>query len=867
MFTNKLKKLFVLVCLAGLLLPLAAAGKVEVQIEPQVVRAGEAAYLVLRSTDGTRNQPLSGRLPRVDGLEWLGGTMQSSQTRIINGRRSSVFELKIPFLVTKPGSYTIPSMSLTHSKERTRKITFDAVEARYQTRSGYGRRTAETSRRSSGDEGEGGLTPEEIMFMETDIPGRRPFYYLGEEIPLEVNIYVLEGVRPQLTWPRIEFGEKSSAVFRDHKQSNPDNPNFAGMTQHRVERGGRDYILYSFRTALRPISAGKLEFTVHENAALIVRDNRRSRSADPFEDFFGDSFFSRSRQVARNMSAKRDVLEIRNLPPVPEGVRFTGLVGRWESQVTLSPPPYKVGEPVTLKVELQGNGSTDTLRTWGLDLKGFRVYPPEVERNPSGAEIRYVLIPTESSDGKTENVTFGPYAVFNDGKYSTKEFKRAVMIEKGSAVIPGNAKSYSVDAPAAAVPAVQKDEPKRKAEDILYLKKEEGRKIPLPPEVNIGGGIAVILGAAVFFIIALTVFLVRNARAGDPDYKRKAAAHARKHELLARLKKLPPEEIPAQCAGDIASFLADSQGLPPGSDLAECAAAVKERSPELAGMLEEISQAAWMPSVKARFTPDFRSALVKALGKIAVIALILFSGVLPAAEKVSHAEQAMNAYDSGKFSEAEKYYRGRLNPSEPSANLLYNIGNCLFQQGCFPQAMVCFERASHLSPRDPDILENLNLTRRKLLLKEKYKVESPSDILPYLRDSLRPDEWLFLGCCGIALIFVTGGIALLLGCGRTFRILLLAGVVLIILTGAAYVSQRNTSYNPDFAVVTARNAEVRSLPSDQAGKTEMKLRSGEEIQIVERRMDWVRIRSGAAEGWVRAKDISSLWSPESAGDI
>ena len=89
MFGNKWKKLIGSLLLAGLLLPLAA-GNVELSIEPQPVRTGEAAYLVIRSNDGSRNQPLSGRLPKVDGLTWLGGTMQSSQTRIINGRRSSV---------------------------------------------------------------------------------------------------------------------------------------------------------------------------------------------------------------------------------------------------------------------------------------------------------------------------------------------------------------------------------------------------------------------------------------------------------------------------------------------------------------------------------------------------------------------------------------------------------------------------------------------------------------------------------------------------------------------------------------------------------------------------------------------------------
>ena len=63
-----------------------------------------------------------------------------------------------------------------------------------------------------------------------------------------------------------------------------------------------------------------------------------------------------------------------------------------------------------------------------------------------------------------------------------------------------------------------------------------------------------------------------------------------------------------------------------------------------------------------------------------------------------------------------------------------------------------------LAPRDSDIPENLNLVLRKLALPEKYLITSPADVPPYLRDSLRPDEWMLLGAFGIALIFIGSGI-------------------------------------------------------------------------------------------------------------
>ena len=854
-------KMWLTAAVLGLFLPLvqlAAASKVELSVEPNPVRAGEDAWLVIRSNDGSRNKPR--RLPKVDGLTWLGGIREQSQIRIINGRRSSVFEAYVPFLVTKPGRYTIPGMRLTHSNDRTAEVRFEAVEPRYQTRRG-------SSDRNDSATSDESLRMDQIMFMEMEVPGKHEFYYLGEEIPLEINIYVLRTVRPQLSWPKIVFGEKGSAVFRDHSKTNPDNPQFGGMTQREVERDGRPYMLCSFRTAIRPISAGKLEVTAMENAAINIPDNRRARRADPFfDDFFEDTFFARTRQVARNMTAGPLTLDIRNLPPPPDGVRYTGLAGQWDARVTLSPPPYKVGETITLKVEFAGTGSTDTLRSWPLDLPGFRVYPPEVEKNGNGAEIRYVLIPTEPSEGKTPNITFGPFATFDNGKYQEHKFSRAVRIEPGTGVIPAAAGPVTVDQTQPAGTERKTAPAKRRTEDILYLKKQDGRHLSLPLWRNLGAGLAMILAGLVFFAVCAAVRLVRSRHENDPVWQQKMNARRKKPELMARLKKMSAEEFPGDCAGDIASYVADAEGLVHGADLSECAEAVKTRSPELAKMLDELSQAAWMPSMRSRFTPEFRRALIKALGRLAAVCLVLFPMMVSGAEKTADAA-ALNAYDTGKFGEAEKHYRAQLNPSEPSAEQLYNLGCCIYQQGDLPQALVCFERALRLSPRDSDILENLNLVRRKLNREELGKVDSPADILPNLRDSLRPDEWLTLVCAGIALLLFACGIRLLYAGPKLFRSLLCAGILLTVLPGLAYYSQLNSSYDPDHAVVVTKVLPVYSLPSAEAGKVELKLRAGDPAVIVERRMDWVRIRTGSAEGWVRASGIASLWPPDQAAPL
>lgn len=914
--------------LAALFCPLeAAVPKVETFVSPDPVRVGETAYLVIRSNDGTRNAPLVSRRPPVQNLEWGRGISQSQNVQIINDQQFVIYEAQLPFVVTRPGAYTIPPIELTHSREKTKVVEFTAVEATYPATSpktsasavktapatpqmpppvyrqpgggtAVARQTpqpsqpvrqtpppaeenvpaqapAEQPKAAPSNKKDAELTIDQVLFAESEIPGSaRSRYYVGEEIPLEINVFLLDGARAQLSWPKISFGEKDAAVFRDYKNVNPDNPSFAGAAKSSVVKNDRNYTMFSFKTAFHPISAGKMTISIRVESVLLVPENRRpSRSDDMFDDFFGGSFFARERQVARNMETAPITLEVLKVPPPEDNVFFSGLVGVWKTEVTLSPPPYRVGEPITMKVRFEGSGSLDTLRARTLELKGFRVYPPEIEKTKTSGEIRYILIPTETSSGDADNIILPPVSTFDPatGGHVVTDFRKKIVIEKGSSTLPQNA-GYVVESAAPAENAEQASA-KRRPEEVLYLKKLEsaggGVFMPLWRNMLFSGGAVVFLGL-VFWLSAEWIRFRRSARENDPMFQRRAEAKKAKKALFERIAVMDPEDIPGKCSGEIASYVSDTLGLHPGADLNDCARSLETKSPELAKMLEELSQAAWVPSMKSRFTKEFRVSFLKALGKLGIVLLMMGSFTLPGADiaikkeiPIRNDAEAMNAYDAGQFDDAGQYYAGQLKKSKPSAKVLYNMGNCLYRMGELPKALICYERAQRLSPRDSDILENLNLVRRKLGLPEKYKIASPSDLPAYLRDSMRPDEWMFLFCCGWALLFAAFGFRALKLNRILVRSAAAAGLLLLIFPAAAFLSQRNTSYSSDYAIVTVRNLPVYSLPSAQSGRIEMKLKAGEELSIMERRLDWVRIRSGDAEGWVRAKDISSLWMPNS----
>ncbi len=891
MLHQKLKKIILTLCVFAGAALLCGADKVELFITPNPVLVGVPARLTLRSNDGARNN-FSSSLPEIDGLQWGNGVSSSRRVSIINGRRSSVFELSIPFTVMKAGKYTIPAMRLTHSRERTQPLEFQAVEpkltssqipsATTQSRVPRGRRSAsQTPQTQNGGQGmaseerrggEEDVTLDEAMFARAAIPGDRKEYYVGEEIPLLINVYILRGAQAQLSWPTVDFGDRDAAILKDYTGINDQNPHFDRPAESTDEKDGRLYSVYSFNTAFRPISAGDMTVKTVTPGALVVPDNRPSRTDSMFDDFFGGSFFSRNRQISRTLQTAPIEVKVKALPPVPEGQFFTGLVGSWRSEVSITPPPYKVGEPITLRINFRGTGSPDTLRAQTLNLKGYRVYPPEIEKGRNSAEVRYIIIPTEQNNTGKDNLVLPPYSTFNPetGKYEAQTFSRRLEIEKGSHSAAPVAADYTAASAVSGNDAEQP--PQRRPEEILYLKPLDGSGVRMPLLRNVlFTAVPPVILSMLFWLICEMVFLRKQTLMNDPSILRRNAAKKRRNELFAKLGKLNPQEIPG-AAGDIAGYIADLLDLPQGTDLNEAASAVRAKSPELSDMLEEVGRSAWMPSGKTQFTNEFRQRLVKALSRLAVVAVVLgvFSVQAMGADvslaqgpAIADNAEAMTAYDSGKFEEAGKYYASQLVKSKPSARVLYNMGNCLYKLGELPRALICYERALRLAPRDSDILENLNLVRRKLGLPEKYLIASPADIPPYLRDSLRPDEWMLLLAFGAVLIFVGLGVRRLTEKRLPFRALLTGGVILIVISSAAVVSQNRTTYHEKYAIVTVRNVPVYSLPSEKSGRIEMKLKAGEELTISERRMNWVRIRSGNAEGWVPASDVTSLWTPGS----
>ena len=85
--------------------------------------------------------------------------------------------------------------------------------------------------------------------------------------------------------------------------------------------------------------------------------------------------------------------------------------------------------------------------------------------------------------------------------------------------------------------------------------------------------------------------------------------------------------------------------------------------------------------------------------------------------KVSADAKAMDAanrlYQVGNYHEAGRVYEQIINQGVQDSTVYFNLGNAYYRQGDLGRAIVNYQRAALLNPRDADIQANLDLTREQ----------------------------------------------------------------------------------------------------------------------------------------------------------
>ncbi len=232
-------------------------------------------------------------------------------------------------------------------------------------------------------------------------------------------------------------------------------------------------------------------------------------------------------------------------------------------------------------------------------------------------------------------------------------------------------------------------------------------------------------------------------------------------------------------------------------------------------------------------------------------------------------EQANNAYAEGRYADALELYQEVLYAELPEdtrpadsrlAPVYYNIGNAYFKQGELAQAILAYERALRLKPNYKDAQYNLRFAQSRITDNITEQDFFLSSWARTVRNSLSEQTWRVLSI-GLFILSLTGILLFLLH--RTtwvrktaFHTAWLA-LLFALVTGLNASSLHRRDANRSEAIITQGVVNAKSSP-DRSGTDLFTLHEGTKVTIRETLGEWVNIRVGQYEGWIRLQNLERI---------
>lgn len=248
------------------------------------------------------------------------------------------------------------------------------------------------------------------------------------------------------------------------------------------------------------------------------------------------------------------------------------------------------------------------------------------------------------------------------------------------------------------------------------------------------------------------------------------------------------------------------------------------------------------------------------------IYILIFSFLIVVALQAQTAEerfyQATELCSEGKYTVAAEMFESILEEGQESVGLYYNLGNAYFQQDKIGKAVLNYERALRLSPKQADVLHNLSLAQRQIAKKvDPYPVIFYKAWWRNMAALFSSAFWAFLCLAGVWGAFVMGLRYLKSKeAKQQKRYFLMACIALafalLFLLLANY--QNYKEVNKDFAVLTANEIVVSNGPSSSS-EVLFTLSEGLKVKLIDQVDDWVKVLlPDGKEGWIEATKLEVI---------
>ena len=381
--------------------------------------------------------------------------------------------------------------------------------------------------------------------------------YIYEEIIQSFKLYFQKG----LPIDDLDYVAASTKNFLAEK-----------LGEERRYEEVRDGILYNvieLRTALFPLVSGIIKIpSASFKCNIIIRQQRNRGSL--FDEFMGGG----GRRYPVERSTEPVKMTIKPLPVVGKPEGFTGAVGKYTMDVLAKPTKLKVGDPITLTINIRGEGNIQTIGEPLLapeGMKDFKAYNFEAKVTITGRGngikgeklFNKVIEPQSEDSGVIPGISFSYFDPELEKYKTITHAPIPIEVEHSEIEIPIH---LSVEGA-----GMTKGQVKILTKDILPIMSDlysfENQRSAIYKSPFI---LAIVFIIPILIVVAcIYVQRQRELLHSDVGYARKkrAMAHAQQHLSNARelLQLDNPSEFYAALARTILKHIADKLNVTPAA--------------------------------------------------------------------------------------------------------------------------------------------------------------------------------------------------------------------------------------------------------------------------------------------------------------
>jgi hypothetical protein len=404
---DKFCRIVILFFAACLLVTNGRAASFTASLDRDTITLGEQATLSLKF-DGVQPQNAP-TLPAVAGLQfqYVG---PSSSFSFINGQTSSSITYNYIVAPQRDGEFVIPGMRVDVSGQQ-----FSSSSLKLNVSKANAPSAAAVN---SGNE----VAFLKFVFSKNKI-------YIGEPVVGQLDLYLRDDVQNfgnfQLTGTPTD-GFSSGKITELQSQ------------RRRVQVGNRVYTIIPLAVPLTAVRTGPLTLGPFTASAVVVLPSRNQGG----DSFFGQ-FFNHGEQKQVTLATEPVNVESVPLPEQNKPANFTGAVGDFTMTATAGPTNVTAGDPITVRVQINGRGALDAVTLPPQDAwRDFKTYPPTTKLETSdqfgfqGTKTFEQIISPQNSD--VHELPPLSFSFFNpdDGQYHTLTQAAVPLVVKAAGASP-----------------------------------------------------------------------------------------------------------------------------------------------------------------------------------------------------------------------------------------------------------------------------------------------------------------------------------------------------------------------------------------------------------------------------------------------